>query len=334
MTSSVCTTHEIPIADWSQRPRLTITTVLYNSSDSLDDYAAAVRPAVDSGSVRLIAVDNASPDASAAKLKALIPKCEIINSPTNVGFGGGCNQAWPLVTSDYWMLLNPDVSIDAEALITLVNWMDDHPRVAIASPHLASRDGHAHRVACPPDSIWRVLVEATRLHKLLTRRLRAALLFPGRTSTPSEFKGWVPGTAMLVRANAASQVGLLDPAIFMYGEDVEWCARMVQAGWLIGYCADVTAIHDGGTSASTGWNVVQHVSQQVYGHMRGYAKSHGLLGTRAFAAANALLYISVTPDPRLHDRREVKLRARCYAVAALIGPEWMQKATTRRRRVF
>ena len=53
----------------------------------------------------------------------------------------------------------------------------------------------------------------------------------------------VVGACMLVRGEALRQVGLLDEIFFMYGEDLDWCLRIKQAGWRIVYHPAVIVHH-------------------------------------------------------------------------------------------
>jgi GT2 family glycosyltransferase len=303
---------------------VTLTTVLYNSQDSLARFASQLAPAVRDGTITLVAVDNASPDGSAAEIKALIPECRLVVNLQNVGYAGGCNAAWPHVSTPYWMLLNPDVELDIDALGRLVRWMDRHPDVAAASPRLIDPAGDEFSVARQPDSLWLVLVELARLHKLLPPRLRARWLFPGRTFTPDAFKGWVPGAAMIVRARAVQDVGLLDASIFMYGEDVDWCRRMVAANWRVGFCQDVVLTHGGGTSATATWGRTEHIAREVHGHLSATRKAHGAIYVRLISAASAALFFSVATARAGHadaGARSVRWRARCYSLAALAGAD-------------
>ena len=45
--------------------------------------------------------------------------------------------------------------------------------------------------------------------------------------------GWVQSAAMLVRREAAEQVGYLDPAFFVYSDETDFCKRLHDAGWRI-----------------------------------------------------------------------------------------------------
>jgi len=277
---------------------LTVTTVLYNSEGALPRYAAALAPSVERGLVRVIAVDNASPDGSAATLRRLLPGAELLENAENLGFAAGCDRAWPLVESRYWMLLNPDVEAGADGLERLVEWMDRHPGVGLASPRLRGADGSEMPVARAHDSLWRPLCVALRLHKLLPQRLRSRWLLPGRRWTPETIDGWVPGAALIARSEAVAEAGPLDDGLFMYGEDREWCWRMRKAGWAVGVCPEVAFVHDGGGSAASTWDAGERLRREVAGQLLAARRMRGRLWTAAFAALAGAVLLAESLDPR------------------------------------
>jgi GT2 family glycosyltransferase len=281
-----------------ETPAVTVTTVLYNSQASLPGYAAALRPSVEKGLARLIVVDNDSPDGSAALLERLLPGAETIANPSNLGFAAGCNRAWPLVQSRYWLLLNPDVEAEPGGLERLVEWMDEHPEVGVASPRLLAPNAGEEPVARPHDSLWRPLVEALRLHKLLPERLRERWLLPGRGATPEIVDGWIPGAALIARAEAVADVGPLDERLFIYGEDREWCWRMARGGWQVGVCAEVEFVHGHGESAKVTWTEQERIRREVAGHLGATRLMRGALWTRAFTLLAGLLLLADSLDPR------------------------------------
>lgn len=297
---------------------MTVTTVLYNSADQLDAYAGAIGSAVASGLVEVIAVDNASPDQSAAELERLLPQARLIRSPVNGGFASGCNRAWPFVRTRYWLLLNPDVEADAASIARLVDWMDRHPAVGAASPRLHDSEGRPIPVARVHDSLWRPFVELLRLHKLVPEPWRSRLLLSGRAQTPATIAGWVPGAAMIVRSEVVRVAGALDDSLFMYGEDREWCWRIRRSGWLIGVCSDVVLAHVGGSSAEATWGGHERIRREVAGHLRVTCRIHGGLYAHCLAALTALALLAEAVDGRrpATARAQTRLRGLAYLRAA------------------
>ena len=47
--------------------------------------------------------------------------------------------------------------------------------------------------------------------------------------------GWVQSSAMLVRRDAAAEVGYLDPEFFVYSDETDFCKRLGDAGWRVLY---------------------------------------------------------------------------------------------------
>ena len=55
--------------------------------------------------------------------------------------------------------------------------------------------------------------------------------------------GWVQSSAMLVRREAAEQVGWLDPDFFVYSDETDFCKRLRDAGWRILFVPAARAVH-------------------------------------------------------------------------------------------
>lgn len=297
-----------------------MTTVLYNSEDTLPRYAEALSPSLEGGLVRVVAVDNASPDDSAALLKRLLPGVELVSSSRNLGFAGGCNLAWPEVKTRYWLLLNPDVEADGAGLGRLVEWMDRHPEVGLASPRLRGDDGEEMPVARAQDSLLRPLVRVLRLHRLLPRRLRSRWLLPGEREEMEIVDGWVSGAALIARSEAVAEVGPLDERLFMYGEDREWCWRMSRAGWQIGFCAEVAFVHGHGTSARATWGERERARREVAGQVAAARLMHGRLWARALGLLAGLVLLAESVLGRKDRRAGRRMRGGMYLRCALRPP--------------
>lgn len=232
------------------RPELSIAIVLHNSGDSLPDCLRSIRPELDSGFAELIAVDNASPDESVPILHAQVPTAQLVEMDENRGFAAGANAAVARARGRYWLLLNPDVRAPAGGLRRLVAWMDAHPGLAVASPDIVDVDGRWEEPGRALPSVGRTLLRLSRLHRLLPAGVRRRVFRGGYLTRGDQLSvGWVPGTAMIVRPAAVSQVGPMREDLFMYGEDLEWCWRMRRAGWAIGVCSSTTFVHDTSSSA-------------------------------------------------------------------------------------
>jgi GT2 family glycosyltransferase len=234
----------------AEPPELSIVVVLYNSGATLADCLSAIQPELVSGVAELIAVDNASPDTSVEVLRAEVPAAQVIEMESNLGFAAGVNAALAHAGGRYWLLLNPDVRAPAGGLRRLVDWMDAHPALGIASPDIVDVNGRWEEPGRALPSVGRTLLRLSRLHRLMPAGLRRSVFLGAYWTGGDQLNaGWVPGTAMIVRPAAVREVGPLREELFMYGEDVEWCWRMRRSGWRVGVCSSTTFVHDTSSSA-------------------------------------------------------------------------------------
>lgn len=210
-------------------------------------------------STDLIVVDNASTDGSADMVRARFPRVKLIVSAKNLGFAGGNNlgmRAWGLDAPHstlhaprYVLLLNPDTVVHGDALGAMVRLMDATPQAGICGARLVYGDGSFQHSAFRFPGLWQIVLDAPGVHaRLLDSRLNGrysrALYASGR---PFEIEHPL-GAAMMVRAEAIRQVGLMDEGFHMYCEEIDWAWRIRKAGWKA-YCVpQAEIVHYGGQS--------------------------------------------------------------------------------------
>ncbi len=202
-------------------------------------------------SAELLVVDNASTDGSAAMVEADFPWATLIRSPRNGGFAFGNNLALVRSRGRAVLLLNPDTQIPPGGLADLVATLAEHPEAGVVGPKLVRDDGSMH-LACRR-SFPSPSVAFYRLSGL-SRRFPASPRF-GRynlTFLDPDLEVEVDsvcGAAMLLRREAIRDAGLLDERFFMYGEDLDWCWRIKEAGWTVRYVPSVVVRHVHGAAS-------------------------------------------------------------------------------------
>lgn len=238
-------------------------------------------------------VDNASQDDSATACKDLLqklhfPHYKIFANQKNLGFAQANNQAIAIATGKYILLLNSDVIVKKNALELLVKAMDKNG-IAETTANLANSQkldklGILAATLLNPDGS--IQNQGGSLPGLLTLTAQMLFLddipffgrfFPSTQHTGmSEFalatydenlpalitKGWVAGTAMLLRRELIDNIGLLDGNIFMYGEDQEYCMRARNHHWDVAIHPKAKIVHFGSASSSS--------RNAILGEFKGY----------------------------------------------------------------
>ena len=222
----------------------------YNTCDLIEQ---AIRTVVEASSgleVEIIVVDNASQDGSVEMIKRKFPEVQLIQNERNLGFAAANNLAFARSQSRYVLLLNSDTIVRPDTLHCLVNFLDSHPEAAAAGCKILNPDGtlqlESRRSFPTPMAAFYKLSGLSRLFSKSRRFGRYNLTFLDEGDV-SEVDA-LSGSCMMVRRDVIEEVGPLDEDYFMYGEDIDWCYRMQQAGWKIYYVPETEIIHFRGES--------------------------------------------------------------------------------------
>jgi GT2 family glycosyltransferase len=232
-------------------PDLSIVVVSFNVKELLRDCLTSIDAARGDLSIELFVVDNASDDGSADMVAREFPTAHLIRNADNRGFSTANNQALRLARGRYSLLLNPDTWLPPNALAESVRFMEENPDIGAMGPRLLMGDGRldlACRRSFPSPEV--AFYRLSGLAKLFPNNPRfAAYNLRDHDETEPLDVDSVCGAFMLVRREAIDQVGLLDEAFGMYGEDLDWAYRLKQAGWRVRYQPTITVKHYKGQSS-------------------------------------------------------------------------------------
>ena len=231
--------------------KLAIIIVNYNTKDILRDCLRNLEYFVTPHQV--IVVDNASKDGSADMVEAEFEGVDLIRA-TNKGLASGYNLGMTRATDvGYYLFLGTDAFPKPGCIEGVVDFMEAHHEVGIATAKLVLRSGlldmDAHRGFPTP---WTALTHLIGLDRL----------FPKSSVFNKYFLGWSDmekpheidlciSHFMMVKKEVFEKVGGWDEDFFVYGEDVDLCWRVKQAGFKIFYLPQFECLHYKGASVGT-----------------------------------------------------------------------------------
>jgi GT2 family glycosyltransferase len=266
---------------------LSIVIVSWNTRKLLEDCLHSVYAGLRTVRNEIWVVDNASSDGSVEFIRKNWPHVRLIANSENVGFARANNQAIPLASGRYVLLLNSDTLVPEGVLDALVEAMDAEPEAAVCSPMLLNLDG-------TPQYCW---ARFPGLASELSGSLDLAQSpYPvsdfadvtKRTAMQPFFVDWVGGACFMVRASLLPQVGLLDEGYFMYSEETDWCVRFRALGKKVMLVPAVTVTHlGGGSSRAVPWKTRERMYRSS---LRFYRKTYGPLGAVLPSAFSSLRY--------------------------------------------
>ena len=228
---------------------LSILIVTWNSERWIERCLQSIDAACKGVSYEVVVYDNASTDETLSRISDNV---RVLRSNANDGFAAGTNRALAESRGRFVFFLNPDCELAPNALTLLINFLDQNPHVAAATPLLEDERGGSQREfqfrRLPTlRSFATEILLADKLfpHNRTTARYRyrdADLTHPIRVEQPA-------AAAFLIRREVFDEIGPLDerfePAWF---EDVDFCRRLAAAGKEIFAVPAARARHFGGAS--------------------------------------------------------------------------------------
>lgn len=229
---------------------VSIITVSFNTKKLLIKCLESIREYTKGVRYEVIVVDNGSTDGSASaigKFQAPKSKFQIIRNKVNLGFAKANNQGIKIAKGRYVLFLNSDTQVLEDSISKMVLWMDKHPQAGIATCKLVNSDKSTQATGGSFPSLWRVFLWASFLDDLPFVAGVFGSYHPhqGGYFDEEHRQDWVTGAFMLIRRKVLDTVGYWDEDFFMYGEDLEYCLRTVEAGWQVWYTPLTHIVHLG-----------------------------------------------------------------------------------------
>lgn len=276
-----------------------VVVVSYNQRERLLACLASVR-ATEPG-LRLIVVDNASADGSAAAAREAFRRADVLALDENIGFAAAVNRGAGLGTAPHILLLNNDARLTPEALQKLTRALGDTDAVA-AGPRLLGAGGAVELSLDRTLSPWNEARFKVLEFFYRSGRGPAAGRVQRQMARSREVRS-LSGACILLDRAAFEEVGGFDERFFLYAEDVDLCLRLRQRGGKILYVAGAVVEHDRGASSATDRSATAlhyRRSQLAF-----YRKHRGVLATRGLRFYLALRFAVQRLVGRDREHREL-----------------------------
>ncbi len=198
-----------------------------DSAHLLPECVASLR---ENGVTEIVIVDNGCTDDTAAWAKG--EGLGLVTCKLNEGYGRAMSQGVAATPpTDYCLLINPDLTMDAGAVAALLAAAQRYPDALLFGPQVIEPDG-------------RIFFQARSLLSSFLPNKDGPLILPtGDASTP-----FLTGACHMVKRDWFLKTGGFDPNIYLYYEDDDLCRRAADAGQPPIYVPDAVTRHLRGQS--------------------------------------------------------------------------------------
>ncbi|WP_141336617.1 glycosyltransferase family 2 protein [Paenibacillus sp. tmac-D7] len=269
---------------------LSIVIVNYNTCELTLNCLQSVFSSITDYEYEVILVDNDSSDLSVQSIRQQFSRVHLIANTANVGFSKANNQGIYIANGRYVLLLNSDTVVQPDTLDIMIRFMDEHPRVGTSGCKVVLPNGELDK-ACKrgfptPSASFYYAFGISKLFPNVPRfnQYQLSYLDPDK-DYPVDC---LVGAFMMVRRETIDQVGMLDEDFFMYGEDIDWCYRIKEAGWGIHYYPYTQITHyKGASSRRKPFKIIYEFHRAMYlFHKKHYEKKYSFI-------VNAMVYTGI-----------------------------------------
>jgi len=249
-------------------PDLAVVVVNYNAGEHLLACLTSVLASAGDAALEIVVVDNNSRDGSAKTAAERFPEVLVIETGTNRGFAAGVNVGIRATRAPFVFVLNPDAVITVGSLAALAKLARDRPNVGLLGPLIRNTDGTLYPSGRTFPSVLQAMGHAFLGPFDPENRFTQEYTMAGWDRTTERRVDWVSGSAMLVRRSALDRIGLLDEGFFLYGEELDLCTRLRDAGWRVVFTPEVEVTHVGGVSTGRSRRMNLIHSRSIYRYYR------------------------------------------------------------------
>ncbi|MDR3593440.1 glycosyltransferase family 2 protein [Clostridium sp.] len=235
----------------------------------------------------ILLVDNASSDGSIERLQLEYNTAisegilQVLINKANLGFAKANNIGIRIAKGDYILLLNSDTVVNENCLEDCLTQIKNDKNIGALGCKVVLSDGaldHACKRGFPtPKASLYYLLKLYKKDSLKYGQYNALHLPEYQTGEVD----CLTGAFMLMPKSVLSNVGLLDEDFFMYGEDIDLCYRIKEAGYKILYYPKAQITHyKGGSSKKKRTKVIYDFHEAMWlFYTKHYYKKYNFLVT-------------------------------------------------------
>lgn len=203
----------------------------WNGANYLRQFLPQVVRSCQNKDYEVVVADNGSTDDSLAYLQTL-PTVRTLVFDQNYGFAEGYNRTLAQIEAEYTVLLNSDVWVSDNWLEPLLDYMDQHPKVAACQPKVLSYNskkefdqGKVPFVTFEHAGAAGGYMDAWGYPYCRGRILGYVEQDKGQYDTVAPIF-WATGACLCIRTQVYQKEGGLDARFFAHMEEIDLCWRL------------------------------------------------------------------------------------------------------------
>lgn len=176
--------------------------------------------------LRLYVVDNASTDGTAERIENM--NCAVVlKQSENKGFGAAHNVVLNEKLGKYHFVINPDITFDYDVISEMVDYLETHPDVVMATPKILNTDGTEQKLPKKTPTFKRLFLGR------FSSKVRSEYVRADENSTEPYDVDFCTGCFFAIRTDVFKKLLGFDERYFMYLEDADLTLKAKSKGRVV-----------------------------------------------------------------------------------------------------
>ena len=168
-----------------------------------------------------------------------------IKTQKNIGYGAANNLAIKACTSDYHLVMNPDVFVAEDSLLQAIEYMQNYVEVGLLAPSVFGEDGDRHYLCKKNPTLFDLYLRSFApnfLKRKFKQRMSDFEMRDQDYNRPMKDVPFNTGCFMFFRTQVLKNLGGFDERFFLHFEDADLSRRVLTISHSM-YVPQVKIIH-------------------------------------------------------------------------------------------
>ena len=186
---------------------ITIITVLYNSNEIVESFFDSLK------NFKIIVVDNGKNEKILERIKNF-KNIQVISKNKNLGYGRAINFAFDNISTNFFLVLNPDLSIDVSSIENMLKTLNQYNDCGIVAP-----------VTLPDKDFYGAFPERNLKNVDSSSAIKSRELLLDSKIEGELCVDVAKGCALLISAKHFENIGKFDEKYFLFWEEIDLCRK-------------------------------------------------------------------------------------------------------------
>jgi GT2 family glycosyltransferase len=271
---------------------ISVVIISFNGMEFIDDCLRSTYDSLAGREYEIIVVDNGSSDGTPDLIKANYAQSRLICNETNLGFARAVNQGLDESRGEFIFILNQDTRIVDDAIPKLVGRMIYEDNIGTIGPKFIGFDGRLQSTARSFPRYRDLFFEYTGLSRLFPKSRIFSNWKMGWFDHETERPVDQPmGAALMIRRGVLDKIGKFDVGFGMFFNDVDFCRRVKDAGYVNLYYPEAVVRHYvGGSTRRDKSRMIIESHRSMYRYFKKYNRN--LLSLPCLYFMGMVLFVS------------------------------------------